>query len=207
MTFRLFSAGRAARFLGVTTLIFVAACHGPDAAPPADLSVDAAIHGAADLAYPRDLAVARPADLAVPFDLTGQVWPAPMPPPTSCNMRSAGVTGIQAVLRIDSYGGLQSGKNGVHELAEATVVDIEWVYAKALVDTGNIHLAMNVASPTDSAGLPMEIPLTPGQLIEMEGEYIPAATAGWTNTHGDAAVVHFTHSPCGYVVISGKTYR
>ena len=31
--------------------------------------------------------------------------------------------------------------------------------------------------------------------------------AKYTNKNGAAAVVHFTHLPCGYTVISGKTYN
>ena len=53
----------------------------------------------------------------------------------------------------------------------------------------------------------MELPLTVGQRIEVEGEYIPKATAGASNKKGAAAVIHFTHNPCGYAVIAGQTYR
>jgi len=76
-----------------------------------------------------------------------------------------------------------------------------------MVDTANIHLAMNVQDAMDPHGLPMELPLTVGQRIEVEGEYIPKATAGASNKKGAAAVIHFTHNPCGYAVIAGQTYR
>jgi hypothetical protein len=64
------------------------------------------------------------------------------------------------------------------------------------------QLAMNVASSIDPHGLPQEIPLSAGQVIEVEGEYIPAASAN----AGGRAVIHFTHLPCGYVTIDGVTY-
>lgn len=197
---------RAARGLGALALFLMAACRGPDALPGTEMpGADAAMLPAPDLARPGDLG--GPArDLAAP-DLATMTWPVPMPPPASCNMRSQGVTAIQAVVRIDEYGGLQTGRNGVHELAEVTMIHTSWVYDGMLVDTNNVHLAMNVASEKDSAGLPMEIPLRPGQTIEVEGEYIPAVKAMATNKNGAAAVVHFTHMPCGYAVIEGTTYR
>lgn len=170
---------------------------GADAALPADLAGRRDL--GADLRAP-DLARGMTPDLAM-------MWPAAMPPPASCNMRNPGVTAIQVVLRIDEYKGLQTGRNGVHELAESTIIHTSWVYDQKIVDTSNVHLAMNVASVTDPAGLPMELPLATGQTIEVEGEYIPAATANSTNKNGPAAVVHFTHMPCGYAVIGGKTYN
>jgi hypothetical protein len=206
MTYPPSSLRRAIWTLGATALLFAAACRGPDPTPAAEF--DAAMPGAVDLAgpRPRDLA-GSVADLGTAPDLAGMMWPGPMPPPTSCNMRSMGVTAIQGVLRIDEYKGLQTGRNGVHEIAEATLIHTVWVYDRMTVDTTNIHLAMNVASVTDPAGLPMEIPLRVGQTIETEGEYIPASKAGATNKNGAAAVVHFTHMPCGYAVIGGTTYR
>lgn len=174
--------------------------------PPSDLG------GALDLAMtPDDLStvvsdLAGAKDLATNSDLAMQ-WPAPMPAPMSCWQRKAGVTAIQVVLQIDEYRGLQTGRNGTHEIAEGTVVNTPWVYDKTLVDTANIHLAMNVQDAMDPHGLPMELPLTVGQRIEVEGEYIPKATAGASNKKGAAAVIHFTHNPCGYAVIAGQTYR
>lgn len=127
------------------------------------------------------------------------------PPPAECFQRKAGVTGIQVLVRIDKYKGLQTGRNGTHEIAEGTVTTTAWIYDASLYDTANVQLAMVVDAA--GPGLPMELPLTPGQVIETEGEYIPAATANATTAKGPAAVIHFTHSPCGYAVISGKTYH
>ncbi len=187
-------------------LVFLAACRDPGDVKLDGSAADAAL--STDLAGPRDLGSdLRSPDLARGNADLAMAWPAPMPPPTSCNMRNPGVTAIQIVVRIDEYKGLQTGRNGVHELAESTVVHTSWVYDKTVVDTSNVHLAMNVASVTDPAGLPMELPLAVGQTIEVEGEYIPAATAMYTNKSGPAAVVHFTHMPCGYAVIGGKTYN
>lgn len=202
-------AAPAARVLGALALLLIAACRGPDAGPGNEEppSSDAAVPPVADLARPRDLAAELPGrDMAAP-DMATMMWPVPMPPPASCNMRSPGVTAIQTVVRVDEYVGLQTGRNGVHELAEVTVIHTSWIYDSKLVDTNNVHLAMNVASETDPTGLPMELPLRPGQTIEVEGEYIPAAKAMATNKNGAAAVIHFTHMPCGYAVIGGTTYK
>mgnify|MGYP000709306810 CR=1 FL=1 len=142
-------AGRAGRLFVMMVLLGSAACREPGAGqemehedPP---PFDAAVPGMVDMARPADL---RAADLAGNMrpDMVAVMWPPPMPPPSSCNMRSAGVTAIQAVLRIDEYVGLQTGRNGVHEIAEATVIHTSWIYDGTLVDTSNIHLAMNVAS-------------------------------------------------------------
>ena len=134
-------------------------------------------------------------------------FPPANPPPASCDMRTSGVTGIQVVVRIDTYQGLITGSNGTHEIAYGTVIDTPWVFKSAIVDTTNVQLAMNVASAKDSAGLPHEIRLAAGQILEVEGEYIPASTANAHDAHGAAAVIHFSHSPCGYVVIAGTTYK
>lgn len=133
--------------------------------------------------------------------------PTPNPPPAQCDQRHAGVTGIQVLVRIDEYHGLIHGRNGTHEIAYGTVTDQVWVFDKSVVDTGNVQLAMNVASAMDPSGLPNEIPLSPGQVVEAEGEYIPAATANAHDSHGAAAVIHYIHTPCGYVVINGSTYK
>ena len=66
-----------------------------------------------------------------------------------------------------------------------------------------MQLAINVHSSVDPSGLPSEIPLHVGQTVEVEGEYIPASTAN----AGGNAVVHYTHSPCGYMVINGQKYQ
>jgi hypothetical protein len=121
---------------------------------------------------------------------------------SSCNQRHAGVTGIRATVRIDQYLGLRNGRNGTHELANATLQNVSWIYQASVEDTTAAQLAMNVASSIDPHGLPQEIPLSAGEVIEVEGEYIPAASAN----AGGRAVIHFTHLPCGYVTINGVTY-
>lgn len=133
--------------------------------------------------------------------------PTPNPPSSSCNQRRSGVTGIQVLVRIDKYQGLINGRNGVHEIAHATITHTPWVYDDSIVDTTNAQLALNVKSAKNKTGLPYEIKLAVGQVIEVEGEYIPASTSGAKNDNGDAAVIHFTHNPCGYVTISGSVYQ
>ena len=125
--------------------------------------------------------------------------------PNACNQRQAGRTALRATVTISSYGGVVSGTaNGSHEMADGTLTNILWIYDAAAKDTNNVHLAMNVASSKDPAGLPHEIPLTPGQVIEVEGEYIPAKQASGSSGR---AVIHFTHSGCGFVDINGVQYR
>jgi hypothetical protein len=123
-----------------------------------------------------------------------------------CAQRSPGVTGIQAKVRVDDYRGMISGHNGDHELIEGTITRTIWVYESDLVDSSNVEIALNVASSRDPGGLPHEIPVSPGQTIEVGGEYIPQATANAHNDNGSAAVIHFTHAPCGYVTIGGHNY-
>ncbi len=121
---------------------------------------------------------------------------------SACNQRHAGVTGLRATVRVDQYLGLIQGRNGTHELANGTLQNVSWIFAPSVEDTTSVQLAMNVASATDSQGLPHEIPLTSGEVIEVEGEYIPASSA---NSSG-RAVIHFTHGACGFVEISGVIY-
>lgn len=134
-------------------------------------------------------------------------WPAPMPPPASCYQRSSGVTGIQVVLRVDQYKGVKTGRNGPHEIVHGTIINTPWVYKSSIVDTSNVEVAMNIQTATDMTGLPKEIPVRTGERLELEGEYIPKATANATTALGPAAVIHFTHDPCGYAVIGGVKYR
>lgn len=134
-------------------------------------------------------------------------WPAPMPPPASCYQRSSGVTGIQVVLRVDQYIGVKTGRNGPHEFVHGTIINTPWVYKSSIVDTTNVEVAMNIQTATDMTGLPKEIPVRAGEQIELEGEYIPKATANATTALGPAAVLHFTHEPCGYAVLGGVKYR
>ena len=133
--------------------------------------------------------------------------PTPDPPPASCDQRSKGVTAIQTVVRIDKYQGLIHGSNGTHEIAYGTITSTPWVYDNSIVDTSNVQLALNVKSAKDPTGLPHEIKLSVGQSVEVEGEYIPAATAHASDSKGPAAVIHFTHTPCGYVTIAGTVYH
>ena len=121
---------------------------------------------------------------------------------SACNQRHAGVTGLRATVRVDRYLGLIQGRNGTHELANGTLQNVSWIFAPSVEDTTSVQLAMNVASATDSQGLPHEIPLTSGEVIEVEGEYISASSA---NSSG-RAMIHFTHGACGFVEIGGVIY-
>lgn len=158
-----------------------------------DAQTDAAIRDGAGLA-----------DLSWRTDLG---WPAPMPPPASCNQRYPDVTGIQVVLRVDQYKGVRDGRNGPHEIVHGTIINTPWVYKAAIVDTTNVEVAMNIQTATDLTGLPMEIPVKPRDLIEVAGEYIPKSKASASTALGSAAVIHFTHHHCGYVVIEGIKYK
>ena len=122
---------------------------------------------------------------------------------SACNHRASTKTGIRATVVITRYQGLISGANGSHEIAFGTLGTVEWIHDPALEDSQSVQLALNVHSPKDPSGLPNEIPLAVGQTIEVEGEYITAASAGSSGN----AVIHFTHSTCGYVTIAGTTYR
>lgn len=187
-------------FLGISLL---GACREPDAFTGAfpDLSAIGDLGKQSD-AGTQDGAVLR--DLGPTPDLS---WPAPMPPPSSCYQRSADVTGIQVVVRVDQYIGLQTGRNGTHEIVHATIINTPWVYKASIVDTTNVELAMNVSSTGNPAGLPKEIPVRPRDQFEVEGEYIPKSKASATTALGPAAVIHFTHTPCGYAVLGGTLYR
>jgi hypothetical protein len=197
--------GRGSRVLFVFLLAAVfGGCRSTDLPPPsgneqtggsmvADQGADASIP-TTDLSGPRDML--RPPDLAI----------APSPPPSSCYQRNPGVTAVQVLVRVDEYKGLYTGRNGTHEDADVTMMAPIWVYDKNAIDTSNVSLAMLVDG-TGGTGLPGEIPLMPGQVFEVEGEYIPAAKANATTKKGPAAVVHFTHSPCGYAVLNGRTYK
>ena len=87
------------------------------------------------------------------------------------------------------------------------ITDTAWVYDSHIVDTSNTQLALNVKSSIDPSGLPHEIKLTPGQIVEVEGEYIPKSTANAHDKNGAAAVIHYSHAPCGYITIAGTVYR
>jgi hypothetical protein len=111
------------------------------------------------------------------------------------------------MLKVNEYRGLHHGRNGDHEIVEATVTSTVSVTDPGVVDSSNVEVAMNVQSSTDSSGLPREIPLAVGDTFEVQGEYIPAATANAHNANGAAAVIHFTHSPCGFATIGGQEYQ
>jgi|GEM_PF-2383202 len=121
---------------------------------------------------------------------------------SACNQRAPGKTGIRATVLITQYQGVIHGRNGDHEIAFGTLSSVDWIFDPATMDTGSVQLAMNIHSSTDPTGLPQEIPVAVGSTIEVEGEYISAATAS-----GGKAVIHFTHSTCGYVTIDGSTYQ
>lgn len=169
-----------------------------DAGPSGDLSAGSASDRGPG---PRDLG-----GMDMRRDMAKDMGPQPNPPPTSCYQRKPGFTAIQALVKIDAYKGLYTGRSGTHENAEITVSAVTWVYEGKALDTTNATLAMLVDTG-EGAGLPMELPLVPGQVIEVEGEFIPASLANAQTKNGPAAVIHFTHSPCGYAVIDGATYK
>jgi hypothetical protein len=133
--------------------------------------------------------------------------PGADPPPAQCDRRHAGATAIEAVVRIDRYRGLSRGRNGTHEVAFGAITSTPWVFDAAMIDTAHVELALNVASNTDPAGLPDEVRLVPGESILVEGEYIPASRANVRGERVPTAVIHYTHAPCGFVVIKGRKYR
>jgi hypothetical protein len=120
-----------------------------------------------------------------------------------CPHRASNKTGIRAQVQITRYQGLITGRNGVHEIAYGNMQQPLWVDVSSVVDTSSVQLAMDVQA-SDGSGLPHELPLTAGQTVEVEGEYISGATAG---VSGGVAVIHFTHSICGYATIAGTTYQ
>ena len=119
-----------------------------------------------------------------------------------CLHRASNKTGIRAQVQITRYQGLISGHNGTHEIAYGTMQAPLWADVPPVVDTSFVQLAMDVQS-SDGSGLPHEIPLAAGQTVEVEGEYISGATAG---APGGAAVIHFTHSICGFADLGGAVY-
>jgi hypothetical protein len=128
--------------------------------------------------------------------------PIKPPPPAWCEA-SAQSTGIHATLRIDTYEGIETGINE-HEHARATIVKLPWIYDDRRLDTMHVELAMRVG-PT---GLPHELPLAAGQLVEVEGEYISGAVADAADPTGRLdAVIHYTHAECGYAIIAGARYN
>lgn len=120
---------------------------------------------------------------------------------SKCHPSGNGTTHVRAVVTIEEYDGLSYGRNGTHEHALARITDLEAADDASVVDSDEVSLAMNVASDRDPAGLPSEIPLSPGDTIELEGIYISS-----TASYDGQPVIHFCHSPCGWVTIGGQTY-
>jgi hypothetical protein len=141
--------------------------------------------------------------------LTVRRHPGPKadPPPAQCHRRHAGATAIEAVVRIDRYLGLTRGRNGTHEVAFGTITSTPWVFDAGAIDTAHVQVSLSVANATDRTGLPEEMPLMAGESILVEGEYISASRANVRGARGPTAVVHYTHAPCGFVVIKGRKYR
>jgi hypothetical protein len=125
---------------------------------------------------------------------------------SSCHTKP-GETSVHVVLKVDQYRGVHHGHNGDHEIVEATVTSTLSVANPSLVDSSNVEVAMNVKGAQDPSGLPQEVPVAVGDTFEVQGEYIPAATANAHNAKGAAAVIHFTHSPCGFAKIAGHEYQ
>ncbi len=128
-------------------------------------------------------------------------------PLPTCANRPSDVTQIDALVQVYDYLGVRTGSNGPHEDFDGTITTIFQVADMSKVDSMNVQVAMNMVSSTDPNGLPNEIPLSVGQSIEVVGEYIPSSTATCSSPNGPCAVIHFTHSPCGWVVINGTTYQ
>jgi hypothetical protein len=157
-----------------------------------------------------NLAIARRNPMTDSFaPLAKSKPPKPTPSPSGSGLpnlpgRPKYVTEIDAQVTIDKYVGMQHGKNGDHEIAQGHITRVLQVGNQKVIDTQKVQLAMNVKSAKDKNGLPKEIPLKPGQTLEVEGEYIPSSHASGSN---GAAVLHFTHSPGGFVVIDGHKYQ
>jgi hypothetical protein len=125
---------------------------------------------------------------------------------STCHSRP-GETSVHVTLKVNEYRGLHHGQNGDHEIVEATITSTTSAANPTLVDTNNVEVAMNVKSSVDPNGLPHEVPMAVGDTFEVQGEYIPAATAHAHNANGAAAVIHFTHAPCGFAAIAGREYH
>lgn len=179
---------------------------GPSVTDRTDLAVSAQ-----DLAGPASGDLGRSGDLRIAPDLFVPIPNPPAMPNTDsyCLSRwssKSDATGIQVVVRVDEYRGVRTGRNGPHEYIHGTIVRTPWLFEAGTIDTTNVEISMNVQTPTDMHGLPMEVPVAAGDYVEVEGEYIPAAYASASTAKGPAAVIHFTHDPCGYAVLNGKKY-
>lgn len=127
--------------------------------------------------------------------------------PAKCFRRGDGTSAVKVRVRVDEYKGVKRGRNGWHEMFNGTIVATEWAQEFAAVDTTNAFVAMNVSSPRDKDGLPQELVLAPGEELVLQGSLISSATSKKKVRGRPAVVVHFTHSPCGYVERAGTRYR
>lgn len=148
-------------------------------------------------------------DLSMPFQASDMsMCPQAVAPPKACVGAEQPDSGfpIQAVVRVDQYDGLISENGEQFEVFDGTVLCTSFVSDPGGVDTQNVQVSMKLEGMLDPIGLPKEIPLTQGQLVEVEGEYIPSSAANVTNDNGPAAIITYTHFPCGFAVIDGMTY-
>ena len=68
---------------------------------------------------------------------------------------------------------------------------------------GNVFVAIRV---TDG-GIGQDIPFVVNTPVELQGMFITAAEATAGVNDPGLPVLHFTHSPVGFVVYEGKTYK
>ena len=68
---------------------------------------------------------------------------------------------------------------------------------------GNVFVAIRV---TDG-GIGQDIPFVVNTPVELQGMFITAAEATAGVNDPGLPVLHFTHSPVGFVVYDGKTYK
>jgi hypothetical protein len=111
-----------------------------------------------------------------------------------------GQTLVRATVEVEARDFLKNG----HEHVRARITSITSASDKSVITTPEVELAMRFAS-SGLGGLPSELPLAPGETLEVEGVYVPKEQAYGTNHKW--AVIHFTHAPCGFVAKDGNTYR
>ena len=68
---------------------------------------------------------------------------------------------------------------------------------------GNVFVAIRITE----GGIGQEIPFVAGTPVELQGLFIPADQASSGADDPGLPVLHFTHSPVGFVVYDGRTYR
>lgn len=191
--------------------LLLAGCGGAAVSDPGADDLEAYRHKHHDGGVPPQADGGVPGGGAVPLGgacqvsddcATGGLCPSGVCVASACDQRHSGVSGIRATVRVDQYLGLHTGHSGTHELANGTLQGVLWMYQPSLEDTASVQLAMNVASSTDPQGLPHEVPLKAGEVVEVEGEWIPGASAGLSGR----AVIHYTHGTCGFATLGGVTY-